>query len=407
MTSFRPNRRQALKALGYGAAAAASACGGSPLSRVPATRVPSPTPPPIPTSLPGPTFTAAPSITPTSTITPTASPTALNTPEPISPMQKSDLLKAYLRPARVAGLHVPYSFLERPIDYAALEAIMLGTGANCLVIDVKDEGGRVAVPFDHPLRPGGTHNAGFERVGKLVSWLLAHQYYPVARQVVMVDTPLASAHEELAYHFYSSQSYVDTSGAVWLNPERPEVADYNAAIAVAAAQMGFREIQLDYIRYPEADFDRPFERRVGAIASILTTLQSALNQQALLTIDVLDDSSSNYPDSAADGGYGQHIETLAGIVDGICPMLYPDLRHENIDVDYYQSVHDGTLRTAQKVAGGGSTAFVNPWIQAYFAAGLTRIRQQAEGAFQAGAVGVFAWNASLHYPDGMYDGAQS
>lgn len=371
MSQPRLSRRHAVKVLGYGTLLALSACHRNTILLVTATAAATKSPP--------------------------------ISPEPTNTAQEPQPL---LRPTQVKGLHVPYTFLERPIDFSALEAIMLGTGANCAVIDIKVEGGKIAIPFEHPLKPSYTNNPGFDtaQVGVLVNWLLDHHYYPVARQVVMTDTPLATAHKELAYHFYSRQPYVDVSGEAWVNPERPEVADYNAAIAVAAMKIGFPEVQLDYIRYPEADFDRPIEKRVEAIVTILTTIRSALKQQALLTIDVLDDSTRDYPDSIADGGYGQHIATLAQTVDGVCPMLYPDRRHEDISVDYYQFVHDGTARAAEKVASSGSPVFVNPWIQAYYAAGLSRIRQQTDGAFQAGAVGVFAWNSTLNYPDGMYEG---
>jgi hypothetical protein len=385
MSQPRLSRRHAVKALGYGALFALSACRPHTIILITATPAATNTPSSTPVStravrewpLPGPTQTAG-----------------LNVPSTFPG-----------RPTQVRGLHVPYAFLEKPIDFPAFEALMLGTGANCAVIDIKVEGGKIALPFEHPLKPHYTNNPGFdyEQVDVLVKWLLEHHYYPVARQVVMTDTPLATAHRELAYTFHSRQPYVDASGELWVDPERPEVGDYNAAIAVAAAKMGFPEVQLDYIRYPEADFATPIERRVEAIASTLTTIRSALRQRALLTIDVLDDSTRDYPDSIADGGYGQHIVTLARTVDGLCPMLYPDRLHQNIDVDYYQFVHDGTTRAAEKVASSGSTTFVNPWIQAYYPAEQSRIRQQADGAFEAGAVGVFAWNSSLSYPDGMYD----
>jgi hypothetical protein len=281
---------------------------------------------------------------------------------------------------------------------------MQDTGANCAVLDVKVEGGKIAIPFEHPLKPSYTNNSGFDyqQVKALVNWLLKHHYYPVARQVVMNDTPLATAHPELAYRFHSRERYIDRSGEVWVDPLRPEVADYNAAIAVAAAKIGFPEVQLDYIRYPEADFATPIETRVDGIAAILTTIRSALKQRALLTIDVLDDSTRDYPDDIADGGYGQHIPTLARTVDGICPMLYPDRLNLNSNVDYYQAAQDGTARAAEKIAASGTKTFVNPWIQAYYVAGSLPIQQQAEGAFDAGAVGVFAWNSTLNYPAGIY-----
>ncbi|MBN1311967.1 MAG: hypothetical protein JXB30_11170 [Anaerolineae bacterium] len=380
MSQARLSRRHAVKALGYGALLALSGC--------------------------------QPEIIILMTATPDATNTPANTPVPTRaareprrqprPTQTPPAFPG--RPAQIKGLHVPYTFLENPIDFSAFESVMLGTGANCAVVDIKVEGGKIAIPFEHPLKPSYTNNSGFdyEQVNVLVDWLLDNQYYPVARQVVMTDTPLATAHRRLAYTFYSGDPYVDVSGELWVDPEQPEVGDYNAAIAVAAAKMGFPEVQLDYIRYPEATYDIPIERRVDAIAATLTTIRSALRKRALLTIDVLDDSSRDYPDSIADGGYGQHIATLAQTVDGVCPMLYPDRLRRNVNVDYYQFVHDGTTRAAEKVATSGATTFVNPWIQAYYAAGLSRIQEQADGAFEAGAAGVFAWNSTLNYPDGMY-----
>ena len=399
------NRRHMLKALGYGSLAAMSAaCGGSPIKFVTPTHSPSATPfpsaqpvvnQPLVSDTPEPTFTVEPS----ATIEPVA------THEPTAAAQEAALFQPASRPNRIMGMHIPYSFLLGRIDYGWLEQFLIGTGVNSVVIDVKSEGGSVAVPFEHYLKPSylNSLNVDFDQVAELVSWLLSHGYYPVARQVVMSDTPFVSANTEVGYYFYSSSGYSDLSGELWANPERPEVGDYNAAIAVAAAQMGFQEIQLDYIRYPESNFEIPLERRVGAIANILRTVLAALNQRALLTIDVLEDSTNFYPEQAADGGYGQYLPTLALIVDGICPMLYPDVYHQDVDVNYYQKVYDGTARTAQKIASSGAVCFINPWIQAYFAANLARIREQARGAFDAGSVGVFAWNISLNYPYGMFD----
>jgi hypothetical protein len=37
----------------------------------------------------------------------------------------------------------------------------------------------------------------------------------------------------------------------WVNPYEKNVWDYNIAIAKEAALKGFREIQFDYVRFPE------------------------------------------------------------------------------------------------------------------------------------------------------------
>src|SRR5207247_1189009 len=99
---------------------------------------------------------------------------------------------------------------------------------------------------------------------------------------------------------YSGNRYVDVNGELWLDPQRPEVADYNSAIALAAIEAGFQEIQLDYIRYPETDYDHSFLERVDAIAGIVAEIKMALNGKALLTLDLLGDSTIDYPESHSD-----------------------------------------------------------------------------------------------------------
>jgi hypothetical protein len=259
----------------------------------------------------------------------------------------------------------------------------------------------VAVPFAHDLRPGHLDNQDFSKLAELVAWLTSNQIYPVARQVVMMDSVLADAAPRLYLH-YPYRRQTDASGHIWLDPRHAEVANYNAVIAQAAAQMGFAEIQLDYIRFPEANFAMPFSERVGAIASAIETIRSALDERTLLTIDVLGDTTRDYPDEISDMGLGQHIPTLAQFVDGICPMLYPDLRGTGFDIDFYDYVYSSTLNAVAKVAQGGASAFVSPWIQAYYPADREKIQQQVQAALDAGANGAFAWEPTSYYPEGMY-----
>lgn len=307
------------------------------------------------------------------------------------------------RPARIMGLHVPYTTFYYPLDFPAIESVFAGTQANCAVVDIKFESGIVALPFEHPLKPPYLNSLAFDysRTTALVDWLNANGIYPIARIVVMSDTPMVNAHPHLALR-YEGRKYVDVNKELWLDPSHPNVGEYTAAIAIAAVQAGFREIQLDYIRYPEADFSMSIETRVSHIVNLVTRVRTDLNQRAYLTLDVLGDTTTDYPFDVSDAGVGQHIPTLATVADGICPMLYPDLRSENIDVDYYDSVYSATMRAKQKAALAGTPTFINPWIQAYYAAGRDRIIEQTQAAFDAGSVGVFAWNRLLTYPSGIF-----
>lgn len=305
------------------------------------------------------------------------------------------------RPEEVLGLHLPISYLRDPNRLAKFQERIFSTGANCAVVEIKNESGAVIVPFEHELKSPVLDGQETNTLIELIGWLTGNNIYPVARQVVMMDTTLANHVKRLALHF-PNRRQTDASGHVWLDPRHAEIADYNATIAQAAAQIGFAEVQLDYIRYPEANFDRPFSERVSPIANAIGTIKAGLPQSALLTIDLLGDSTRDYPENISDVGLGQHIPTLAQLVDGICPMLYPDLRGAGFEVDFYQYVFDSTQRAVEKVAQGGAAAFVSPWIQAYYPANKEKIQQQAQAAFDAGANGVFAWEPTSFYPNDMY-----
>ena len=43
----------------------------------------------------------------------------------------------------------------------------------------------------------------------------------------------------------------DDKGGAWVNPYDKRVWDYNIAIAREALDMGFHEVQWDYVRFPD------------------------------------------------------------------------------------------------------------------------------------------------------------
>jgi len=44
--------------------------------------------------------------------------------------------------------------------------------------------------------------------------------------------------------------WLDREGLIWVDPSKKEVWEYAINIAVEAAQLGFDEIQFDYVRFP-------------------------------------------------------------------------------------------------------------------------------------------------------------
>ena len=396
------SRRLALKLLGAAALLPFTGC-----RQLPDTPPTESTPQTVNRILLLPTATDTPVASLTPPPAPTARPTETNTSTPVT-VQPSEAqstpLPASSRPSQVKGLYLPFDYLRSTQRLTQFQDRLLRIGANCAVIDIKSDGGQVAIPFQHDLQPEIAQQEAFPGLVDLLDWLAQHEIYAVARQVVMVDTALAEVHPWLALH-YPDKRQTDNSGHIWLNPQEPQIADYNAAIAASAVQIGFREIQLDYIRFAESDFTIPFDERVGALVSVISRIRAEILGNALLTIDVLGVTTDDEADQVSDGGFGQHIPTLARFVDGICPMLYPDLHSEGIDIDYYQYVFESTRRTAEKIVQGESNTFINPWIQGYYPADRAIIQQEAAAAFEAGAVGVYAWSPDGVYPPGTtFDG---
>src|SRR5690606_38452301 len=75
--------------------------------------------------------------------------------------------------------------------------------------------------------------------------------YTIARIVVFEDPLLAEMRPDLAIRDSSTGGLWTTwNGLAWVNAHEREVWNYNIALAVEAADLGFDEIQLDYIRFP-------------------------------------------------------------------------------------------------------------------------------------------------------------
>ena len=115
---------------------------------------------------------------------------------------------------------------------------------------------------------------------------------------------------------------------LWIDATNPENWEYPLAIAVEACQLGFDEIQFDYVRFPAgrtaeaAQARRPLtaDERVAAIAAFLTEARTRIHAAGCaLSADIF----AIVVSSPTDEGIGQRPEELSAAVDAISPMVYP------------------------------------------------------------------------------------
>ncbi|MCT2534670.1 putative glycoside hydrolase [Aquibacillus koreensis] len=122
------------------------------------------------------------------------------------------------------------------------------TDLNTMVIDVKEDYGNITYKmeeYDEFSEPF------IKDPENLMEKLNDSNIYPIARLVVFKDTVLAENQPNLSYLTSDGQVWKNGRGEAFVNPFLPEVWEYNVEVAKSAAKLGFKEIQFDYVRFPE------------------------------------------------------------------------------------------------------------------------------------------------------------
>lgn len=305
------------------------------------------------------------------------------------------------------------------------------TELNAVVIDIKGDFGRLAYKSEVPLAEtiGANVEPTIRDITALLADLQGRGIYSIARIVVFKDDVLGrnggKAGLDVAVKNASSGGpWIDGENLVWVDPYRTEVWDYNTALAVEAANLGFDEIQFDYIRFPTdpspgssvnaALFAKPSTEalRVEAIEGFLARARTALKTTgAKLSVDVF--GYTCWRDD--DMGIGQKIETIAKYVDFLAPMVYPSTYSDGLPMtpNYmdapaypYEIVFYSVERAVDRLKGTATK--VRPWLQ-YFddypwesgrEYNAAEIAAQKRAGAEAGGVGFMLWDPTNRFSRG-------
>lgn len=132
--------------------------------------------------------------------------------------------------------------------FPELVKLMDQTDLNAMVIDIKDDYGWITYRMEGELAP---YSKPFIKdPQQMMKTLSDHKIYPIARIVVFKDSVLASHHPEYSFK-NNGQIWKNRRGEAFVNPYLNSVWEHNIEIAKKAAELGFQEIQFDYVRFPE------------------------------------------------------------------------------------------------------------------------------------------------------------
>ncbi len=323
------------------------------------------------------------------------------------------------------GLHIPFLKLTDEKVIEPFKHQIIRCGANTVVVDIKNEFGLTHVPFEHKYKPKYSYAAESPKLlSNFLTWADINGIRVIGRQCIMPDQKFLSVNPGLAYKKKDGTVWQGAQGP-WVNPFRLEAARYNAAVAEAAVNLGIKEINIDYIRFPsgedpieqiEYSKSNNFENRTRALRNYLEIIYESVKKRGGdLSVDFFGGTAWQ---ASGDMGIGQHIETQGQFLDGLYPMAYPGLSAtkwqgipESCEVGTdcpYEYVYLVTKLTKMRLMRINPSASVKTWFQAYpdrrFGREMTlrEFEVQQLAAFNAGASGVLAWDTSLVYHEYLF-----
>ena len=239
--------------------------------------------------------------------------------------------------------------------------------------------------------------------------------YVIGRIVTFKDDLYAIDHPELILKYAPTGEAYMIADAYWPSAYLREVWEYNIKLAIEAAEeMGFNEINFDYIRFPDLinvdestiDYNNKYgETKAEALNRFMMYARDELHDRGVyFSVDVFGETSNDYV-----AAYGQYWPMMSNLADVMCAMPYPD--HFAIH-DYgiaaavwtvpYELLYNWGLYVNERQAETPNPAKVRTWIQGFDTTwkepqveyNVDMINEEIEGLYANGLNdGYMVWNA--------------
>lgn len=265
---------------------------------------------------------------------------------------------------------------------------MKSNGFNAVVIDIKDEAGRLSYKssVQTAIDIGASQNM-ISNISSTIELLKENDIYVIGRIVTFKDPLYAKKTPEIAYKKSDGTLWTDYSGNNWPNPYNEASWEYPISLAKEAAQLGFDEIQFDYIRFPSSEgktkqiafgFESDTKTKSQTINSFLEKVMAELEEyDVIVSADVFGIITKRNGDFE---NIGQDFAAIAQIVDVICPMVYPshyasgEYKLANPDKSpyytIYYSISDALKRYDEIEDIDAKKAVIRPYLQDFTASWL-------------------------------------
>jgi hypothetical protein len=204
------------------------------------------------------------------------------------------------------------------------------TEINSVVVDIKSYDGYISfMPKSPEMKMAAAGGCFVKDMQDFIDELHAHHIYVIGREASFQDQLMVKLHPDQAVKKESATSTVwrDYKGIAWIDASSRSHWEYLVALAKEAHDIGFDEINFDYIRFPAdgnmKDIYFPLsdnQKKSEVMRSFYEYVYKNVTSQGITTsADIFGMTTTNTDDL----NIGQILEYAMQNFDYVSPMVYP------------------------------------------------------------------------------------
>ncbi len=271
-------------------------------------------------------------------------------------------------PTTVRAVYVTQCVVGTPSLRNELVKFIETTELNSVVIDIKDYTGKLSfTPEDQSLKNSVSDACGARDMKEFINKLHEKNIYVIGRITVFQDPYYTGLHPELAVKKLSAKesNWKDHKGLSFIDVSAEPFWDYIVRISKASYEIGFDELNFDYIRFPSDGNMKDVYYAWGAgipKSEALERFYIYLYDQlkptgVVMSVDLFGMVTTNYDDL----NIGQVLERALPYFDFVDPMVYPSHYptgfngYKNVNANPYNIVHFSMSKAVERATATTTT----------------------------------------------------
>jgi len=359
--------------------------------------------------------------------------------QPLAPQPRSGHVAT---PEQVKGIYMSQCVVGTPSFREKLVRLVEETELNAIVIDIRDYTGYISFDTDHPLlKEYVSTQCGASDMREFIAMLHEKDIYVIGRITTFQNPAYTKNHPDQAVQRKGGGVWKDHKGLAFVDVGAKPYWETVVALAKESYDIGFDELNFDYIRFPSdgdmAATDYSWSRgksKPEALEEFYRYLHAELQPEGMtpgvnapvISADLFGMVTTNEDDL----NIGQVLERALPYFDYICPMVYPSHYpsgfhgYKDVNAHSYGIVHfsmeEAVRRTTATTTSIGSFAYtrlgtstpvlyekpsysaskMRPWLQSFdypvtYTAAM--VREQIQANEDAGLQGYLFWDPANKY----------